>query len=218
LSCSAMTSEAIRSLPLRFELVDKLGHVFTFTPACAWRVAHFENLEPRRDIDAVIGGRLFVDRLLLGFHDVGQRRIARLVEAQIGGHHGRQFDLDGLQAAVDFALDLCRAVAQFQLVGEGRLRPAEQRRQHLAGLVGIVVDRLLAEDDEAGLFRFADGFEDFGHRQRFDIAVGLHQDAAVGAHRERGADGLLRLPAARWKRRSLPSLCLFPSGEPLPRR
>jgi hypothetical protein len=31
------------------------------------------------------------------------------------------------------------------------LRPAQQRRQHLAGLVGVVVDRLLAEDDEIGL-------------------------------------------------------------------
>ena len=43
-----------------------------------------------------------------------------------------------------------------ELGGEGALRPAEQRRQHLAGLVAIVVDRLLAEDDEAGLLRLDD--------------------------------------------------------------
>ena len=36
------------------------------------------------------------------------------------------------------------------------MRPAEQRGQHLAGLVAIVVDRLLAEDDEPGLFRVDD--------------------------------------------------------------
>ena len=34
-----------------------------------------------------------------------------------------------------------------------------------------------------------DGLEDFRDRQRLDGPVGLHQDAAVGAHGERGADG-----------------------------
>ena len=37
------------------------------------------------------------------------------------------------------------------LRGEGALAPAGQRGEHLAGLVAVVVDRLLAEDDEAGL-------------------------------------------------------------------
>ena len=77
----------------------------------------------------------------------------------------------------------------FELGGKGRLRPAEQRRQHLAGLVGIVVDRLLAENDQAGLLLVGDGLEDLGDRQRLDIALGLDQDAAVGAHGEAGADG-----------------------------
>jgi hypothetical protein len=45
----------------------------------------------------------------------------------------------------------------------------------------------------AGLFRLDDGPENFRHRQRLDRAVGLDQDAAVGAHGERGADGLRRL-------------------------
>ena len=80
-----------------------------------------------------------------------------------------------------------------ELGGEGALRPAEQRGQHLAGLVAVVVDRLLAEDDEAGLFGVDDGLEDLGDRERLDRAVGLHQDAAVGAHGERGADGLAGL-------------------------
>ena len=36
------------------------------------------------------------------------------------------------------------------LRGEGPLRPAQQRRQHLAGRAHVVVDRLLAEDDQLG--------------------------------------------------------------------
>ena len=60
----------------------------------------------------------------------------------------------------------------------------------------IVVDRLLAEDDQAGLLLVDDGLEDLGDRQRLDIAFGLHQDAAVGAHGERGADGFRGLRRA----------------------
>ena len=41
-----------------------------------------------------------------------------------------------------------------------------------------------------GCSAVGDGFEDLGHRQRLGVAFGLDQDAAVGAHRERGADGL----------------------------
>ena len=101
-------------------------------------------------------GRLLVERLLLRLHDVRQRGIARLVQAQVGGDDRRQLDLDRLQAAIDFAGDLSLAVADLDLRGEGRLGPAEQRRQHLAGLVAVVVDRLLADDDQAGLFGVGD--------------------------------------------------------------
>ncbi len=45
-------------------------------------------------------------------------------------------------------------------------------------------------NDQAGLLGFDDALEDLGDRERLDLAVGLHQDAAVGAHGERGADGL----------------------------
>ena len=97
--------------------------------------------------------------------------------------------------AVDFARYQQRVAVERDFGSEGALRPAEQRRQHLAGLIAVVVDRLLAEDDQTGLLRVSDGFEDFRHRQRLDRAFGLDQDAAVGAHGERGADrlgGLLR--------------------------
>ena len=59
--------------------------------------------------------------------------------------------LERLEAAVDLARHVRLLAVDHDLGGEGRLRPAEQGGQHLAGLVAVVVDRLLAEDDEAGL-------------------------------------------------------------------
>ena len=47
-------------------------------------------VEPRRDVDAERGGLGRLQRLLLRLHDVGQRRVARLVQAQVGGDHQRQ--------------------------------------------------------------------------------------------------------------------------------
>ena len=60
----------------------------------------------------------------------------------------------------------------------------------------VVVDRLLAHDDEPGLFGVDDAFEQLGDRERLGERVGLDQDAAIGAHGERGADGLARLRRA----------------------
>ena len=59
----------------------------------------------RRDVDAIVGGRFLVDRLFLRLHDIGQRDIARFVQAQIGGHDRRHLDRDRLQAAVDLTRD-----------------------------------------------------------------------------------------------------------------
>ena len=70
---------------------------------------------------------------------------------------------------------------------------AEQPRQHLAGLVVVVVDRLLAEDDEVGLFLLDDLGEQLGDAERLDLVFRDDQDRAVGAHRERGAQRFLRL-------------------------
>ena len=44
-----------------------------------------------------------------------------------------------------------------------------------------------------GLLLLDDRLQDLGDGERLDGPVGLDQDAAVGAHGERGADGLLRL-------------------------
>jgi hypothetical protein len=61
------------------------------------------------------------------------------------------------------------------------LRQVGQRRQHLARLVAVVVDGLLAQDHEAGLFLFDQRLEQLGHGQRLQFFIGLDQDAAVGA-------------------------------------
>jgi hypothetical protein len=77
------------------------------------------------------------------------------------------------------------------LRGEGGLRPAQQRGEHLAGLVGVVVDGLLAEDDELRAFLSRHGLEQLGHGQRLQFDVGLDQDGAVGADGQRRAQGFL---------------------------
>src|SRR5258708_28804049 len=88
------------------ELVDQLAHRLDFHARLApCRLAGLEHVEPRRDVDSVSVRRLLVDRLLLGFHDVGEARITRLVEAQIGGHDRRALKLYCLQAALDLAPD-----------------------------------------------------------------------------------------------------------------
>ena len=76
------------------------------------------------------------------------------------------------------------------------MRPAEQAREHLAGLIAIVVDRLLAHDDEVGAFILDHALQHLGDAERLDQRIGLHQDGAVGAHGERGAERILRFDRA----------------------
>ena len=102
------------------QLVDKLGDGLHLDAGLALgRLLDLEHLQPRRDVDAQRIRRQDLDWLLLGLHDVGQRRIARLVQAQVGGDHRRQLDLDVLEAAVDLASDeRVRTVAQTMIKGQ----------------------------------------------------------------------------------------------------
>jgi hypothetical protein len=59
--------------------------------------------------------------------------------------------------------------------------------------------------------------QDLGDRERLDNSFGLHQDAAVGAHGETGADRLRRLRRADRDHHDSVTLPL-PSGAALPRR
>ena len=52
---------------------------------------------------------------------------------------------------------------------------------------------LLAENDQARLLFLGNFLQDLGDSERLDRAFRLHQDAAVGAHGEPGADRLRRL-------------------------
>jgi hypothetical protein len=71
------------------------------------------------------------------------------------------------------------------------LAASPQGGEHLAGLVGVVVDGLLAADDELRLFLVAQGLEQLGDGQRLEVGVGLDEDAAVGADGHGGAQGFL---------------------------
>ncbi|KLU34760.1 hypothetical protein AB595_22000 [Massilia sp. WF1] len=112
-------------------------------------------------------------------------------------------------AAVHFAGHGDLAVFQHDLRGEGRLRPAQQGRQHLAGLVRIVVDRLLAQDDQLRLLLVGQGLQYLGHTQRLDLGAGLDQDAAIGADRHAGTQGFLGLGHAAGHGHDLGNLAGF---------
>src|SRR5690242_1656432 len=178
------------------ELRHELLRVRDLAPALALRrLDHLERDQSRRDVDAERVGLRDVERLLLRLHDVRQRRITRLVEPQVGRDDRRQRHCESFQPAVDLALDrrLHAAVRrrEIDLRGEGRLRPAEERREHLPRLVGVVVDRLLAHEHELGRFLLDDRLEKLGHGERLELGIGLDQNRAVGAQRQRRPKRLL---------------------------
>src|SRR5215475_2784547 len=83
-SCAATTRTAM-SDHSRFvaQLVDQFGDGLHLDAGLALgRLLDLQHLEPGRHVDAELVGRQHLDRLLLGLHDVGQRGIARLVQAQ----------------------------------------------------------------------------------------------------------------------------------------
>ena len=188
------------AIPKPCSSLDQLVDAADLDPGLALgRLGHLQRLQPPRDVDAVIARRLGRERLRLGLHDVGQRGIARLVQAQVGGDYRRQVELHRLEPAIDLARD-GRAVGHLDLRRERALRPAEQRREHLPGRIIVVVDRLLAEDDQLRLLLLGDLGEDLGDGERLDLLVGLDEDRAVGAHRQRGAQA----SPAPWPGRSTP--------------
>src|SRR5216683_87592 len=118
LSCSAMTRMVMSDLVplgplssrdhLRFvaQLRHQLLRVGDLSATLALRrLDDFQRSEPRRHVDAERVGLDHVERLLLRLHDVGQGRVARLVQPQVGGDHRRQRHRQRLQPAVDLALD-----------------------------------------------------------------------------------------------------------------
>ena len=77
----------------------------------------FFYLNSWRDINSQICWSEFINLLLFGLHDGGQRGVARLVESQIGRQNCRKIDLDSFQTSVNLAKDLQAAVALLELGG-----------------------------------------------------------------------------------------------------
>ena len=101
---------------------------------------------------------------------------------------GNFIEAGGIEATVDFARDKQCTGLDDDFRCEGANGPVEKRGQHLAGLVRVVVDRLLAEDDEARVLGADNGLQHLGDRQRLKATVGAHKNATIGAHREPSAD------------------------------
>src|SRR3546814_5104965 len=70
-------------------------------------------------------------------------------------------------SAVDFARHIHAVAFNFDLAGERALRTTKQCGEHLAGLVAVVIDRLLAQDHQAGRFFLNHLGEQLGNTQRF---------------------------------------------------
>ena len=147
--------------------------VATLPPALRFGGSTTERGEPRRRVDAQRGRRRRFERLLLRLHDVRQRRIARLVETQVGRDDRRQIEHDRLETAVDFALD--RGACRRRSRPSTRTWPAANRAAPPAsGRSGCCRRRcLLAEDHELRLFLVEERLQQLGDSERLQLGVGL---------------------------------------------
>ncbi len=106
------------------------------------------------------------------------------IEAEVGGDHARQLDLEHLEPGIDLARHARPPSLDLDFAREGRLRATPEGGQHLTGLVAIIVDRLLAEEHDSRLLAAHQLEEDARGGERFERAVGNHMDRAIGTHRE----------------------------------
>src|SRR3954464_5719019 len=83
----------------------------------------------RPGVDAQVGQRLGLDRLLLRGHDPLEGGVARLVDRVPGGDDRGQRGLQRPVAAVGLPLHLDRAALDGELAGTGQLRDAEALRE-----------------------------------------------------------------------------------------
>ena len=166
-------------------------------------------------VEAEVGQRLGLHRLLLGGHDPLEGGVARLVDRVPGGHDRRQRRLERPVAAVGLPLDLRRAALDGELAGAGELRDAQplgQQRRHDRHLgVGglrtaehevVLQLRQRGGDHRAGLHRAraVDGVVDDVH----GLVRAHRQGLADGVGGRVGADGqdgdLAALPVAHQQR------------------
>ena len=155
------------------------------------RLGGLHHFEPRLDVDAVSVRRLLVDRLLLRLHDVRQRRVARLVEAQVGGDDRRPLQLRrsaSRRRPRASTMMVSPSITSFdakvpcgQPVSAASIWPVWLQSSSIACLPRMTRPGFSASTMALRIWR---------PRAARSRSVGLHQDAAVGAHGERGADGL----------------------------
>src|SRR5262249_21922013 len=109
---SATTRTLLMTVPsddLGFVVQDlhQLLHRADLAPGGALgRSLELHDFHARRDVDSEIRHRNLLQLLLARLHDAGEGRVARLVQPEVGGDHGRQRERQGLEAAVDLARDL----------------------------------------------------------------------------------------------------------------
>ena len=101
-----------------------------------------------------------------------------------------------LQPAIDLADHGSAVTLDLDPRDECALRPAKKGGQHLAGLVAVVVDGLLADKDKARLLARHDFLEKLGDGERLDLVRRLDMNAAIGTHGKCRTDCFLILARA----------------------
>ena len=150
-----------------------------------------EGGQARRDIDTKVGRLDGVERLLLGFHDVGQRGVARFVEAQIGADDGRQGD--GRVSRPPSISRVTVALPSAMTTLEAKVACGQSCRAASIWPVWLASSSMacLPQMTSCGLFFVAECLEQLGDGQRLQFDVGFDEDAAVGTDGHGGAQGFL---------------------------
>ena len=81
--------------------------------------------------------------------------------------------------------------------GKGRLWTIPERGEHLGGLAVIVIDRLLAQQHQAGLLPLDQREHGPGEAEWLQVGRGFDLDGAVCAHGQAGTKLLLAIAAAQ---------------------
>src|SRR6185312_13440449 len=206
-SCSAtMRIRAATSEESLFlERGDELRGIFHADPF----LALLRRLEPNRphasgsglDAECREGERL--GRLAFRLHDVRELHVARLVESQVRREDGGQVHLERLEPGIDLTHGGRSLARDLDLRGERCLRAPPERGKHGSRLAVVVIDRLLAEDDEKRLLALDELQQNARDGERLEAEIPrargcarVHLHCAVGAHRARGTQLLLRVCTA----------------------
>lgn len=174
---------------------DLLNGVNLDTGLALGRVLNLGVLDVGGEVNAEVLCLDLLNLLLLGLHDVGEGGVAGLVEAKVSGHNSGEAELELLETTVNLAGHVDLLAVNGHLRGEGSDGAVDETSEHLASLVVVTVDGLLAENVHVGGLLLADGLEDLGDSEGLELSVVAHVgndvDTAVSTHGKGSADGLL---------------------------